>query len=400
MSFNMTPQPVIIQSLRTRLLPSSGALAFASSIFVTLGLAMTGSSGWAQATEDSPMTSSVEKRVKRKVSKNTDKPVKKRAKRMVSKDVTTSIIAQNAGPDDQHSEESSKDSSVLNADAQMDQASDVPSLEPWARRVRDTGLTPQEGSWSVGLFNPVKVQFAPRWGLEVHPIVALLSAPHIKLWHQWWSKRGMTLTGLYGFTTPSWSLQETPPFGLAGFLSPSCQVKEAEPERAPESCQRPGFDFAPQLGARLSGIQSASVWTVEADVAVGVMISGNRAAPLDTYIPVDLAYAPTTHQYRAHLGARYAYQFAHTLSLQGGVDLYLTGQPDAELAPERSPLTLGTSASFDWALTDHFTLTVGAILWYADQRGFELVKDAEGFVSKESVNSLELYPTFDLIWQY
>jgi hypothetical protein len=340
----------------------------------------------------------VEKRVKRKVSKNVEEPVTKRVKRKVSKAVEAPVETLDTAASTTDPKDSVDEPSEMTKNASQDVVS--AAVNQWARRARDTGLTPQEGTWSIGLFNPLKVQFAPTWGLEVHPIVALLSSPHVKLWHQWWSKSGMTLTGSYGFTTPSWSLQEAPPFGLAGYLSPTCLVRESEPERAPESCQRPGFDFVPQLGARLSGAQDTSVWTVEADIAVGIMVDGERSAPLDTYIPVDLAYAPTTHNYRAHLGARYAYKATNALSIQGGADLYITGQPDAEVAPERSPLALSGSASLDWSISPNFTLTLGAILWYADQRDFELVEDAEGFVTKESVNSLELYPTFDLIWRY
>mgnify|MGYP000681095353 CR=1 FL=1 len=174
----------------------------------------------------------------------------------------------------------------------------------------------------------------------------------------------------------------------------------AEPSRAPESCQRAGVDFAPQLGVRASGLGGSSVWTLEADIAFGVMISGERPAPLDTYTPVEVAYLPSSHLYRAHLGARHAMRVARPLIINIGADVYLGGQADGSATPERDPLIFSASASLDWAMTRHLTLTLGAILWSGDQRAFELVEDSEGFVTKESRRSYDLYPTFDLILRY
>lgn len=268
------------------------------------------------------------------------------------------------------------------------------------RRVRDSALTTQVGRWSMGLFNPLRVQFARDWSAELHPLVALAVAPHAKLWHRWWSHDGITVSGLYGFTTPAWSLQQAPPLGLAGYFAPSCDVLAAEPSRAPESCQRAGVDFAPQLGVRASGLGAASVWTLEADIAAGLMISGDRPAPLDTYTPVEVAYLPSTHLYRAHIGARHSMRVARPLIINVGADLYLSGQADDAVTPERDPLIFSVNASLDWAMTRHLTLTLGAILWSGDQRAFELVEDSEGFVTKESLRSYDLYPTFDLIWRY
>ena len=265
---------------------------------------------------------------------------------------------------------------------------------------RGSGLTPDDGAWSVGIFNPLSVQFAADWGLETHPLVSLVIAPHLKLWHRWWSNEHMTLSGLYGFTTPSWSLQANPPRGLGGYFSPSCLVKEQEPDRAPTSCQRPGFDFVPQFGARLSTDLGDLVWTVEADLAMGLMLSGDRPAPLDTFTPVEVVFAPTTNHFRVHLGGKVGYALTESFSVRADLDIYMVGQPDPEIALERDPLIMAAALSIDWGVTDHLTLTAGAIAWYADQRAFELVEDQDGYVTKESVSSLDVYPTFDVIWHY
>ena len=250
---------------------------------------------------------------------------------------------------------------------------------------RDSGFAPQKGSWSFGLFNPLKVQLSDSWGIESHPLIALLISPHLKVWHKWWDKGPMTLQGLYGFTTPSWSLQKGVPFGLAGYLSPSCQVLEEEPTRAPLSCQRPGFDIVPQIGARLSGEQGDGVWTIEADVAIGLMITGQRPAPLDTYAPVDLVYAPTTNNFRSHLGLKYAHLVHRKVSVNIAADLYMIGQSDTQIMPKKSPLSMSTQLGIDWALGQQLSLTIGTILWLSDQRAFELIANDQGYVQKTSV---------------
>lgn len=265
---------------------------------------------------------------------------------------------------------------------------------------RDSALRPPVGSWSIGLFNPLKIQISDRWAIETHPLTALFVAPHLKLWQQWWSNREMTLQGLYGFSTPSWSLQRGIPFGLAGYLSPSCLVSEEEPDRAPSSCQRPGFDIAPLFGARLSGRQAGGVWTIQGDLALGLMINGDRLAPLDSYAPVEMVFSPTSNRYRAHLGFSYAHPVARSISVKLEADLYSVGQADEKIAPSKSPLTVSSQLSFDWALSEHLSLTFGSIAWLSDQRAFDLLEDKNGFVQKTAKMSFDLFPTFDLLWHY
>jgi hypothetical protein len=265
---------------------------------------------------------------------------------------------------------------------------------------RDSAFAPRKGSWSIGLFNPLKIQVNDDIGIETHPLVALVVAPHIKVWQNMWSKSAMRLQGMYGFTTPSWSLQRNIPFGLASYLSPSCQVNEAEGDRAPSSCQRPGFDFVPQLGARLSGEQRDGIWTVEADLAVGFMVTDGRPAPLDTYAPVEMAYAPSTNLYRGHLGFKYSQNLHPRFAMNVAADLYVTGQADAKVMPEKEPLSFSSQLSFDWATSTHTSLTFGAIMWVSDQRAFALIEDQQGFVQKEAVMSLDLFPTIDFMWHY
>ena len=329
---------------------------------------------------------------------STEKTTQSSSPKAKQSSATTSEVSK---PSDEHTDV--KPSTMSEKDQQNDKIST--RQQSRTRSVgrlheRDSAFAPRSGSWSLGVFNPLKIQINDKVGIETHPLVGLLIAPNLKVWHSLWSKNAMRLQGMYGFSTPSWSLQRNIPFGLASYLSPSCQVSEAEANRAPESCQRPGFDFVPQLGTRLSGAQGQGIWSIDVDLAYGLMISENRPAPLDSYAPVEIAYAPTTQHYRTHVGMKYSHMLHPRLALNLAADLYITGQADVELMPEKEPLSFSSQLSFDWATGEHTSLTFGAIIWVSDQRAFELVEDNQGFVKKESVMSLDIFPTMDFLWHY
>ena len=68
--------------------------------------------------------------------------------------------------------------------------------------------------------------------------------------------------------------------------------------------------------------------------------------------------------------------------------------------PEKEPLSFSSQLNFDWALSRHTSLTMGVIAWVSDQRAFDLVEDDQGFVKKEPVMSLDIFPTLDFMWHY
>lgn len=363
---------------------------------------------------DKPKVSAEKKETQIKVTKQETVSKPKESQLKASKDSSdpknsqlTSIKTGKAPKDStSHNKASDKktDSATKNeVVVQIDQAKKSQRVR--ARRLgrlheRDSAFAPRIGSWSIGIFNPLKIQINDEIGIETHPLVALIIAPNLKVWQRVWSKNNMRLQGMYGLSTPSWSLQRNIPFGLASYLSSSCQVNEAEPNRAPESCQRPGFDFVPQLGARLSGEQGKGIWSLEADLAYGFMINGSRPTPLDSYAPIEIAYAPSTQHYRAHLGMKYSQLLHPRLAISLAADLYLTGQADPAIMPEKEPLSVSSQLSFDWATSRHTSLTFGAIMWVSDQRAFELIEDEQGFVKKESVMSFDIFPTLDFLWHY
>ena len=275
------------------------------------------------------------------------------------------------------------------------------SHTPMTLTERESALTPPKGSWSIGLFNPLSIQLSKKMGLTLHPI-ALIAAPHFTLTHQWYQKGKYTLTGLYGLASPSWSLQHGLPFGVAGFFGPSCLVKEAEPTRG-DSCQKSGLGVTPKLGGRLSKARTRSVWTLEFDLAVGLLLSGDRPAPLQTHPPLEQLYSPLTNTYRAHIGGRFAYEVRSTLSLATELDLYWVGEPGSQgevAGPAVSPITFSSYLGMDWMLTQHLTLTTGVMYWNSDQLSINFQETSDGYQQKVRVRSHDLWPTFDLIWSY
>ena len=269
---------------------------------------------------------------------------------------------------------------------------------PATLQYRESGLTPNQGTWSVGLFNPLKIQFAQKWGVETHPLITLLSAPHFTINHEWHKTSTWTLSGLYGLSTPSLSLSPAMPLGLMGFMGPSCLVKEAEPNRAPDSCQQGGFGLVMTLGMRLSGIVQKGVWTFEISGAYGAMLSGERPATLNTYVPLEMLYAPLTDQYRIKIGGRWAQKLGKSWSWASELDLYLTGVSYPHM--EVSPLTLKIYTGFDYQWTQSFFTTLGIAYWNSDTREALFEKGPDGFNTKTFVRSHQFWPTFDLFWVY
>jgi len=257
---------------------------------------------------------------------------------------------------------------------------------------RETAFAPPNGQWSVGILNPLEVQLDKDWGIEVHPLAAL-AAPHLNVHHVWVRHDRWALMGVYGLSIPSWSLKFEPPFGLRGYLSPKCVVSSAEPERRLR-CGQDAWVAAPKVGARYSRGRRWIV-TLETDLAVGILLSGEQPRPLDTYAPLEQLYTPMTHNYRLHVGARVSRTLPTGLIAMAEADMYRVGDVDG-----RSPWAFSTYVGVDVQISRALRGTLGVIYWNSDQRAMVLRTDDEGFSRKEMVRSHDVYPTIDLIWTY
>jgi len=274
----------------------------------------------------------------------------------------------------------------------------VASATPSRLEERDGALSPESGSWSVGVFNPLKLQLAESWGVELHPLAFFMN-PHARVTHSWWRSETQELSGVYGLSLPSLALNGSLPFGAAGYLGPACLVTEVEPERG--GCQRGGWGLSPLAGVQYGLRQDKRVISAWLDVAVGVMLSGERPLPLDSHPPIELIFAPLSNSYRVHTGARVAQRLTDRLSASLELHFWWVGEPDLRLSESpKSPWTLSSHAGVDYAFGEHLSGTLGVIYWNSDQRAVVYEDIGDGYQRKTSVRSHDLWPTFDLIWSY
>ncbi|MCA9546515.1 MAG: hypothetical protein KC613_19055 [Myxococcales bacterium] len=262
---------------------------------------------------------------------------------------------------------------------------------------RESAWAPAEGTWSVGVFNPLRWQITSTVAVEAHPL-AFLAAPHAGV--DWQVARGQGLLGQdwalaarFGLAAPAWTLRFGLPLGLKGYLGPSCQVADTGEDR-PDTCQGTGWAVAPSAGGRFTWGRDGLL-TVDADVAAGIMLSGDRPAPLDTYAPLELAVAPLTHGWRAHLGLRTEHRLAPWARVAAELDLYRVGDRS-----RLSPWTVSGWLGADFPLSDGFALTAGVIWFNADQGAIDLVDDGDGYVRVARVRSNDVYPTLDALWTW
>lgn len=269
---------------------------------------------------------------------------------------------------------------------------------PQRLELRDSALSPEAGSWSIGLFNPLKLQLSEDFGLELHPLAFLLH-PHLRAQHRLLKSGPHELSALYGLSLPSQTLNLGLPFGATGYLAPSCLVSEVEPERG--GCQRGGWGLSPLLGLSYGLRQGARVISVSVDVAAGLMLSGERPLPLDTLAPLEVIFAPLTNGLRVHSGARVAQRLLERLSASAELNLWWVSAPTLRLSERaKSPWTLSAHVGLDYTLGAHLSSTLGLIYWNSDQRAIAYEELDGGFQRKVNVRSHDIWPTLDLIWSY
>ncbi len=265
-----------------------------------------------------------------------------------------------------------------------------------ARPPRESAWLAPAGSGSVGVFNPLRWALTDALTLEAHPL-AFFAAPHVGL--DWQVAQGelggraWAATARFGLSVPSWALRFGLPFGARGYLSPTCAVADTGEARA-DTCAEAGWAIAPSVGGRWTWGREGLL-TVDGDLAVGLLLTGERPASLDTYAPLQLAVAPLTHTWRAHVGVRTEHAVRPWLRLAAEVDLYRVG----DVGP-LSPWTVSGWLGVDWPLTPGFALTSGVIWFNSDQGAIDLVADGGGFVRVERVRSNDVYPTLDALWTW
>lgn len=268
-------------------------------------------------------------------------------------------------------------------------------------RARDTAEVRSKGSWSMGIFNALI--YAPRDGFEidVNPLIFLV-APNViaRVAHVAGGPGAWRVAGEYGLSVPSGGFHLTKPFGLQGDLVPSCKVSADNPSLI-GWCQAPGWAIVPRAGLVLSkgnGDDSKpdrSIFTAKADIAVGIVLAGERGTPLDAIPAIDLWTAPVYNKYRARIGVAYDLLLTDWLRTRIEANLYRVG--DAPDVP-RSPYTFSAHLGLDLAVGSASRFTLGAMYWNSDQHAIELGKNAAGKADYVPVRSNDFFPTIDFIW--
>jgi hypothetical protein len=262
---------------------------------------------------------------------------------------------------------------------------------------RDTAHVGPAGSGGVGIFNPLT--YTPTAGVELstYPLAALIAPNGAMRAHLYTAEDApLTLSWELGASLPSAAFLSGPPLGLAGYVTPSCKVHAAEPDRAPNDCQRPGAVFAPSLGLAASWGRD-DVLTAKVDYTYGFLLSGERGTPLDTWAPLNLLFAPVFDTWRAHLGVRYDHALLPGWRVAAEAHLYRVARGPV---PGRDPHTFVAHLGTDLRTTTHTRLTFGAMYWNSDQRAVEVEPDADGYSRFVHVRSHDFGPTLDFLWRW
>ena len=284
---------------------------------------------------------------------------------------------------------------LLGGPAPLQARSAMPS---YGLEARETALVHDRGFMSVGLQDPLR--WAPARGIELqtHPLL-LVGSPNVRVrvGHLVRTTRfgPVRLTGEYGLFFPSPAFHLPVPVGLQGYFTPTCAVKADDESRA-GTCQRPGWILVPNVGLLFSWGER-HVLTARVDAAAGILLSGSRGRPRDTWTPLDLKLAPVFNVFRVRLGLRYDRQILRWLRLAARVDLWVVG-PGPE--PRRDPLVFSAWLGADFALGRYTRLSVGVIYYNADQHRVELREGSDGYGRFVRVRSNDVYPTLDFIWSW
>lgn len=259
------------------------------------------------------------------------------------------------------------------------------------RPARDTADVGKKGSWSVGVFNPLRFSLHDRLELTVHPL-AFFVAPHVDA-RVALLQGPLRLTGEVGVSVPTFGLRL-----LKGFFFPSWET----------STNDVGWMLVPRAGLLLSGtVREHDVWTAKADAAFRVPLGPNSATPVNSFLaPLEILLAAPLTGFCGRGGVAYDAALGERLRLRGEVNLYVTGSQGelmvsgASVGPiaELSPLIVTAHLGVDVAVFQQSRVTVGVLWANYDQGDTATTRGADGFSTRARVRSNNFLPTIDYIW--
>ncbi|MFY0572777.1 hypothetical protein ACN28E_54355 [Archangium lansingense] len=254
---------------------------------------------------------------------------------------------------------------------------------------RDTADVGPRGSWSVGVFNPLRIAVHDNVELQTHPLLFFV-APHVDARFAL-LRTPLRLTAEAGLSMPTFAMRL-----VKGYLFPSWDTSQSDI----------GWMLIPRAGLLLSGnVLEHDVWTLRADAAFRIGLGPNSATPLNSFLtPLDLVLAAPLTGFRSRVGGAYDHAFNDRLRLRGELNLYVTGsQGDLPASSQGiasiSPLVFTAHLGVDIAVSQHSRITAGVLWANADQGATRVVEGADGFSDRVRVRSNDFLPTLDFIWE-
>lgn len=268
------------------------------------------------------------------------------------------------------------------------------------RPARDTADVGNAGSYSVGVFNPLRIAFHNRFELQANPLLFFV-APHLDARFAILKPpvapgelpMGARLTAEAGLLMPTYGMRL-----MKGFFFPSWAT----------SANDIGFMLIPRLALLFSGdLFTNDVLTFRLDAAMRIPMGPNSATPMNSFLaPLEILFAAPLTGFCGRVGGAYDHAFGDRFRLRGEVNLYLTGQQgtlsvdgvDVGAIAAISPFIFTAHLGLDIAVFKYSRITLGALFANYDQGATQVVTRADGFSDRVRVRSNNILPTLDFIW--
>ncbi|MBI5544990.1 MAG: hypothetical protein HY901_13955 [Deltaproteobacteria bacterium] len=234
---------------------------------------------------------------------------------------------------------------------------------------RDTADVGSAGSYSIGVFNPLKVAVSDGVELQAHPLLFFV-APNLTVRIAQGELGGFRLASEYGLWCPTPLMRLT-----QGFLFPTWDHGSGEV----------GWSLVPQAGlVATRGHRASRTLTLAADIAVGIPLTRDDLTAPGGIAPLDDWLAPVTTGFRARLNVAYDVSLVSWLRGRAYLGLSLHGK-------NPSPVAFSGGLSLDLAVGRNSRFTLGMMWWNADTREMDLR-------THQHVRSNDFFPTLDFIW--
>lgn len=268
------------------------------------------------------------------------------------------------------------------------------------RPARDTADVGNKGSYSVGVFNPLRIAFTDRVELQAHPLLFFV-APHLdarfailkNAVESGAAPTGVRLTAEAGVLMPTLAMRLT-----KGFFFPSWTT----------STNDIGFMLVPRVALLVSGnFFTHDVLTFRIEGQMRIPMGPNSATPINSFVaPLEILFAAPLTGFLGRGGLSYDHAFGDRFRLRGEVNLFVTGAQGnltvagtnvGPLAP-LSPFIFTAQLGLDIAVFENSRIMVGGFFANYDQGASEVRTGADGFSERVRVRSNNILPTIDFIW--